>query len=163
MTRDELEKSLRLISPTRGSTAQCYPKGPPTLGDYSVTGIPAIPAAKPPTPDYWNMQVHTDGGKGLEHGYCGVMTGFGGETLAEVIAEAFQTASYYIGLGYRVQISDAEEHCGTCAGSGKLRRGVRVIRYVRCKACRGKGILQIVPCQSEVKLSDALTVKHSAL
>ena len=36
----DTEAKLRLISPTRGGErADCYPKGPPVIGDYSIIGF----------------------------------------------------------------------------------------------------------------------------
>ena len=117
----------------------------------------------PTTPEpYWVISVHTDNGKGTDNGFCGCSVSTGAATLGELLAEAFQCASYYLGLGYRVEIQEAEQLCGSCRGAGQHRRGVRAIRYVKCKHCKGKGILQTVSTRTEIKLSEALTLQHSA-
>lgn len=116
-----------------------------------------------PKRTYWQTMIRTDGGRGTEHGYCGCSVGLGEATLAATLAEAFRTGSYYLGLGYRVQIDDCEQHCTDCRGLGKVRRGSRLTpRYVRCPACHGRGVLQTVETQTEIHLSESLTVTHDA-
>jgi len=70
----------------------------------------------------------------------GVAASFGSNDLSWSIADGFKTASYYLALGYKVQVSEITAYCNGCGGSGTLRVPLkRSVKFVTCKACKGKG------------------------
>lgn len=82
---------------------------------------------------YYSMSVQTyqDGRPG-----CSVLTG--GDTIGHALAAAFRDGTYYLGLGYKVVVEDFKPFCKHCHGAGNVRKGVRIVRYVKCPECRGK-------------------------
>jgi hypothetical protein len=65
--------------------------------------------------------------------------------LSAMMADLFEMAHYYVGLGYRVRAVGISQMCARCGGKGEVRKGVRVVKRVRCPDCRGNGILARLP------------------
>ena len=54
----------------------------------------------------------------------------------KVLVDSYE---FYRGLdGVQITCAQIESICGTCNGTGQISRGVRVIKWVRCPACKGQ-------------------------
>jgi DnaJ-class molecular chaperone len=97
----------------------------------------------------WVQVIRPDGTRG-----CGVS--IQGRTLADCIADGFRNGTYYLAMGYEVELQGMVRFCEGCRGSGWSMRTPR--KSVKCKACRGVGELgtfddiPLTPCEGvEVK------------
>lgn len=102
---------------------------------------------------YYNGIVQTK-----NNGNEGVSVICGGETLEKVVQDLITSATYYWALGYQVKIKDVRPYCITCHGAGKLRKGTRVIKYVKCPDCKGKGDYPVILSEIPVIPSQNITV-----
>lgn len=60
-----------------------------------------------------------------------------GDTLAECIADAIQTAAYFFARGIG-QVVELVERCAKCGGAGEVPTGRRNIRRKPCPECKGE-------------------------
>jgi len=74
-----------------------------------------------------------------DQGKLGVSVICGGETLEKALASLITSGTYYWALGDDVKIKEIRPYCASCQGSGRTRRGKRIIKYVNCPDCKGKG------------------------
>jgi hypothetical protein len=73
-------------------------------------------------------------------GACGAVWARG-DTLPELIADAFRRATFYLGIGYRVRLEQLTLQCRACHGHGDvaLRHKGGVWTRKPCKVCKGQG------------------------
>ncbi len=82
-----------------------------------------------------------------------------GNTIPELMADVFRTATFYVANGYRVALERLTLNCAACHGVGSLCYSPRKPRKP-CKACRGKGeLIEFDPIA--LKPSDSVTIKHA--
>lgn len=96
---------------------------------------------------YYSAMIQT-----FEDGKSGVSMSAGGPTLEEAMQSIFTYATYYLALGKRVTVRDLRPFCKVCSGSGRVRKGIRIRRWVKCPSCKGKGEGDIIVGSFEAKL-----------
>jgi hypothetical protein len=67
-----------------------------------------------------------------------------GDTLPELIADAFRSGIYYLGVGYRVKLEGLSLRCATCQGQGETPHRLKNGTWTRktCKVCKGLGVFE---------------------
>lgn len=78
----------------------------------------------------------------------GLRRTFGGNTLAEAVADAFKTASYHMAYHDDVRVSQIIDTCKFCEGNGRVPTG-KLYKYKRCPKCNGENPY-IVACDGFV-------------
>lgn len=71
-------------------------------------------------------------------------TTFGGNTLADAVADAFKVASYHMAYHNDVSISKIFDICKYCEGKGEVPT-MKLFRWKKCPKCNGKNS-SIVAC-----------------
>jgi hypothetical protein len=84
-----------------------------------------------------------------------------GDTLPELLADAFRTGLYYMAIGHRVQVKHLTLCCRACNGSGTIPTR-KQFKNKCCPECKGVGELQTFD-PIELKIPEGTYLAHEVV